>query len=77
MTRYVCQFNIEDQVKNVNAKLLDEQICCDVMDFTYFSDSPNITVPFAVYWGSFKFFDNPENITIVIDKFLEIEIVES
>ena len=63
---FVCQFNIEGRVTSVNAQLLNDKIYCDVMDFTYSSQAPNIIATFAVIWGQSKPLDNPDNIHIVI-----------
>ncbi|CAH1114776.1 unnamed protein product [Psylliodes chrysocephalus] len=65
-TRFVCQFNIEGRITSVNAQLLGDTIYCDVIEFSYTSNTPNITVPFAVIWGGSKPLDNPDNIHIVI-----------
>ena len=61
-TRFVCQFNIEGRVKQVNAQLLGDTIYCDPMKFQYGTSAANITAAFAVIWDGSKPLDNPENI---------------
>lgn len=61
-TRFVCQFNIEGRVKQVNAQLLGDTIYCDPMKFQFGASAPNITAAFAVIWDGSKPLDNPENI---------------
>lgn len=61
-TRFVCQFNIEGRVKQVNAQLLTDTLYCDRTQFSYTSNAPNITAAFAVIWDSSKPLDNPQNI---------------
>jgi len=60
--RFVCQFNIEGRVKQVNAQLLADTIYCHEFDFHYVTNQTNITVPFAVIWDQHKALDNPDNI---------------
>lgn len=59
---YVCQFNIDGQVTNVSAKLMQHMIYCDLIKFTYMSYLPSKLVTFNVLWNSSKPFDNPDNI---------------
>lgn len=61
-TRFVCQFNIEGRVRQVNAQLLGDTIYCDQMKFQYSTNAPNITASFAVIWDGSKPLDNPQNI---------------
>lgn len=61
-TRFICQFNIEGRVKQVNAQLLGDTIYCDQMRFQYTTNAPNITAAFAVIWDGSKPLDNPQNI---------------
>lgn len=61
-TRFICQFNIEGRVRQVNAQLLTDTIYCDPMRFQYNGPHPNITASFAVIWDSNKPLDNPSNI---------------
>lgn len=61
-TRFICQFNIEGRVRQVNAQLLADTIYCDPMRFHYIGSQPNITAAFAVIWDSNKPLDNPANI---------------
>lgn len=61
-TRFVCQFNIEGRVKQVNAQLLGDTIYCDPMKFQYGTNAPNISTAFAVIWDGNKPLDNPDNI---------------
>lgn len=65
-TRFTCRFNIEDRAINVTARLLADTIYCDPVEFSYTSSAPNITVPFAVFWGGSKSIDNPANMHIVV-----------
>ncbi len=62
LTRFVCQFNIEGRVKQVNAKLLSDTIYCEGLEFAYGTNQANITAAFAVIWDGSKPLDNPENI---------------
>ena len=61
-TRFVCQFNIEGRVKQVNAQLLGDTIYCEGLEFAYQTNQMNITTAFAVIWDGGKPLDNPENI---------------
>ncbi len=61
-TRFVCQFNIEGRVKQVNAQLLGDTIYCEGLEFAYGTNQANITAAFAVIWDGSKPLDNPENI---------------
>ena len=61
-TRFVCQFNIEGRVKQVNAQLLGDTIYCESLEFSYIGNQPNISSLFAVIWDGSKPLDNPENI---------------
>lgn len=65
-TKFICQFNIEGRVKQVNAQMLGDTIYCDQMNFSYTSLVPNITATFAVIWDSSKPLDNPENIHVLV-----------
>ena len=60
--RFVCQFNIEGRVKQVNAQLLSDTIYCESLQFNYFTNLTNITAEFAVIWDGNKPLDNPDNI---------------
>ena len=60
--RFVCQFNIEGRVKQVNAQLLTDTIYCEPLMFSYVTNQTNITVAFAVIWDKDKPLDNPDNI---------------
>lgn len=64
--RFACQFNVEGRVRQVNARLLDDKIYCDNMEFTYTAPSPNITASFAIIWDNSKPLDNPDNIHVLI-----------
>ncbi|XP_055945383.1 plexin A3-like isoform X2 [Argiope bruennichi] len=64
--RFLCQFNIEGRVKQVNAQLIGEIMYCEEMVFSYSTQAPNITAAFAVIWDVNKPFDNPENIHVLI-----------
>ncbi|GFY60911.1 hypothetical protein TNIN_181314 [Trichonephila inaurata madagascariensis] len=64
--RFLCQFNIEGRVKQVNAQLIGEVMYCEEMVFSYSTQAPNITAAFAVIWDVNKPFDNPENIHVLI-----------
>nr|XP_034833100.1 uncharacterized protein LOC117989797 [Maniola hyperantus] len=64
--RFVCQFNIEGRVTQVNAQLLADTIYCEPVEFTYTSRAPNITASFAVIWGGSKPLDNPNDTHILI-----------
>jgi plexin A len=61
-TRFICQFNIEGRVKQVNAQLLGDTIYCEGLEFAYGTNQANITAAFAVIWDGSKPLDNPENI---------------
>ena len=61
-TRYVCQFNIEGRVRQVNAQLLSDTIYCEALNFNYVTNQTNITATFAVIWDGKKPLDNPDNI---------------
>ena len=61
-TRFVCQFNIEGRVKQVNAQLLGDTIYCESLEFSYIGNQANISSLFAVIWDGSKPLDNPENI---------------
>lgn len=65
-TRFVCQFNIEGRVKQVNAQLLGDTIYCENMQFNYGTQAPNITAAFAVIWEGSKPLDNPEHIHVLV-----------
>ncbi|XP_067128995.1 plexin-A2 isoform X2 [Centruroides vittatus] len=67
-TRFVCQFNIEGRVRQVNAQLLGDTIYCEKMVFQYGTQAPNITATFAVIWEGTKPLDNPENIRVLVYK---------
>ncbi|GBM05654.1 hypothetical protein AVEN_85794-1 [Araneus ventricosus] len=60
--RFLCQFDIEGRVKQVNAQLIGEIMYCEEMVFSYSIQAPNFTAAFAVIWNVNKTFDNPENI---------------
>ncbi|GBM68568.1 Plexin-A2 [Araneus ventricosus] len=64
--RFLCQFNIEGRVKQVNAQLIGEIMYCEEMVFSYSTQAPNFTAAFAVIWDVNKTFDNPENIHVLI-----------
>ncbi|KAG8193494.1 hypothetical protein JTE90_003709 [Oedothorax gibbosus] len=64
--RFLCQFNIEGRVKQVNAQLIGEVMYCEEMVFSYSTQAPNISAAFAVIWDVNKPFDNPENIHVLI-----------
>lgn len=64
--RFVCQFNIEGRVRQVNAQLLGETVYCDPMEFTYSALTPNVSAAFAVIWDGSKPLDNPDNIHISV-----------
>ena len=61
-TRFVCQFYIDGQVRQVNAQLLGETIYCEALEFNYTGNEPNISSLFSVIWDGSKPLDNPENI---------------
>ncbi|XP_074605238.1 plexin A [Brevipalpus obovatus] len=65
-TRFVCQFNIEGRVRQVNAQLLGDTIYCEQMSFQYSTNAPNITAAFAVIWDGSKPLDNPQNIHVIV-----------
>ncbi|XP_003737136.3 plexin-A4 [Galendromus occidentalis] len=65
-TKFICQFNIEGRVKQVNARMLGDTIYCDQMNFSYTSLVPNITATFAVIWDSSKPLDNPDNMHVLV-----------
>ena len=60
--RFVCQFNIEGRVRQVNAQLLADTIYCENLLFSYVTNQTNITAAFAVIWDGNKPLDNPDNI---------------
>ena len=60
--RFVCQFNIEGRVRQVNAQLLTDTIYCEPLQFSYVTNQTNITATFAVIWDGNKPLDNPDNI---------------
>ena len=60
--RFLCQFNIEGRVRQVNAQLLSDTIYCKELLFTYVTNQTNITASFAVIWDGNKPLDNPDNI---------------
>lgn len=60
--RFVCQFNIEGRVSQVNANLLTDTIYCKEKNFSYVTNQTSITVPLAVIWDGNKALDNPEDI---------------
>ncbi|KAH7645133.1 plexin-a-like protein [Dermatophagoides farinae] len=64
--RFVCQFNIEGRVKQVNAQLLSDTIYCESLQFNYFTNLTNITAEFAVIWDGNKPLDNPDNIHVLV-----------
>ncbi|GBN70655.1 Plexin-A4, partial [Araneus ventricosus] len=64
--RFLCQFNIEGRVKQVNAQLIGEIVYCEEMVFSYSTQAPNFTAAFAVIWDVNKTIDNPENIHVLI-----------
>lgn len=64
--RFLCQFNIEGRVKQVNAQFVEGIMYCDEMPFSFSTQAPNITAAFAVIWDVNKPFDNPENIHVLI-----------
>ncbi|GIY30136.1 hypothetical protein CEXT_325961 [Caerostris extrusa] len=62
--RFLCQFNIEGRVKQVNAQLIGEVMYCEEMVVTLkHLISQQL---FAVIWDVNKPFDNPENIHVLI-----------
>jgi plexin A len=61
-TPFVCQFNIEGQVKQVNAQLLGNTIYCESLEFSYIDNQTNISSKFDVLWDGSKPLDNPDNI---------------
>lgn len=63
--KFVCQFNAEGRVRQVDAKLLSDTLFCDPEEFIYSSSAPNISATFDVLWDNNKPLDNPENIHIV------------
>ncbi|XP_013784646.1 plexin-A2-like [Limulus polyphemus] len=65
-TRFVCQFNIEGRVKQVDAQLLSDTIYCGELNFTYSTRAPNVSATFAVIWEGNKPLDNPENIHALV-----------
>jgi len=65
-SKFVCQFNIEGRVTSVNAKIVEDRVVCDPMEFTFTARVPNITASIAVMWGPSKPLDNPGNVNIVI-----------
>ncbi|XP_076307717.1 plexin-A2-like isoform X1 [Tachypleus tridentatus] len=65
-TRFVCQFNIEGRVKQVDAQLLSDTIYCSELNFTYSTHAPNVSAAFAVIWEGNKPLDNPENIHVLV-----------
>ncbi|XP_041981257.1 uncharacterized protein LOC121734723 [Aricia agestis] len=67
-TRFVCQFKLESKIIHVNAQLLADTIYCDRVEWTYTSQSPNVTASFDVIWGGSKPLDNPNNIHLLIYK---------
>jgi len=71
-TRYVCQFNIEGRVRQVNAQLLSDTIYCEALNFNYVTNQTNITATFAVIWDGKKPLDNPDNIHGKLFAFLPI-----
>ena len=54
----------------MNAQLLGELIYCDAMEFSYTSRAPNISATFAVVWGGSKPLDNPDNIHVLIYRYI-------
>ncbi|KAI2798414.1 hypothetical protein BLOT_012695 [Blomia tropicalis] len=64
--RFVCQFNIEGRVRQVNAQLLTDTIYCEPLQFSYVTNQTNITATFAVIWDGNKPLDNPDNIHVLV-----------
>ncbi|GBN74991.1 Plexin-A2, partial [Araneus ventricosus] len=63
---FLCQFNIEGRVIQVNAQLIGDTMYCEEMVFSYSTQAPSITATFSVIWDRNKQFDNPENMHVVI-----------
>lgn len=65
-SKFACQFNLEGRVLRVAAKLLDDSVYCDEMEFTYTTITPNMTASLAIIWDNSKPLDNPSNVHILV-----------
>ncbi|GAB6029881.1 Plexin-A2 [Chamberlinius hualienensis] len=63
---FVCQFNIEGRVLQVNAQLIQDTMYCTEMEFKYNSQAPNATVKFGIIWEGSKPLDNPEKVHVLV-----------